>query len=187
MCDCGGIGRRWGLENSSHNGRAFMIIKSIYKGRDNRMRATVEDDNGILHLMSYPRILMAEKLGRPLKPYEDVHHIDGNTLNNSLDNLEVIPHGEHQRMHSRKYFDKVMICPICKKEFMWTALQQKYFCDNQRRKNMKFNAPFCSKRCVGLYGRQGQIRRNSNAECVLNGETSPNGNPVPITESSVSA
>ena len=44
-------------------------------------------------------------LGRPLKEWEDVHHKDGNKLNNSPENLEVIEHGEHTSHHnlSREY------------------------------------------------------------------------------------
>jgi len=35
------------------------------------------------------RVLMAEALGRPLETHENVHHKDGDRLNNSLDNLEL--------------------------------------------------------------------------------------------------
>lgn len=35
------------------------------------------------------RIVMAQKLGRPLEDYETVHHIDGNKLNNDIDNLQL--------------------------------------------------------------------------------------------------
>lgn len=57
------------FDNNSHNGKVFMVIKGIYKDKDNRMRAYVVDDDGKPHIVSYPRILMAESLGRPLKPY----------------------------------------------------------------------------------------------------------------------
>lgn len=35
------------------------------------------------------RLRMAEHLNRPLRPDETVHHIDGNKLNNDLDNLQL--------------------------------------------------------------------------------------------------
>jgi hypothetical protein len=45
------------------------------------------------------RRVMEQHLGRQLLPDEDVHHKDGNRLNNSLDNLEVIEHSAHTRRH----------------------------------------------------------------------------------------
>lgn len=41
------------------------------------------------------RLIMAENLGRVLEPWELVHHKDGNKLNNSLDNLEILKSLEH--------------------------------------------------------------------------------------------
>ena len=42
------------------------------------------------------RLLMSEKLGRPLLPGEVVHHIDANPQNNAPENLELFPsNGKH--------------------------------------------------------------------------------------------
>lgn len=48
------------------------------------------------------RLLMEQHLGRKLYEWEDVHHKDENKLNNSLDNLEVMPRGEHMSYHAKK-------------------------------------------------------------------------------------
>ena len=44
----------------------------LYIGKDNRSRVVIKKDDGTMTSVSYPRILMEEKLGRPLKPYEEV-------------------------------------------------------------------------------------------------------------------
>ena len=145
--------------------------------KDLRTRIVIVDDNGNTTSKSYPRILMEEKLGRPLKPNEDVHHIDEDKTNNSIDNLEIVLHGEHQKMHSQKYFDTIEKCQVCGQEFVFTAKQWSgYYTDLKRGKHRGFT---CSRHCAYLFGTQEQFRRDSKAECELNGEPSPNGNTVP--------
>lgn len=46
------------------------------------------------------RILMENKLGWELPSDQVVHHIDGNILNNSLDNLCVMSRSEHSKLHT---------------------------------------------------------------------------------------
>lgn len=124
---------------------------TIYTNKDGRTRVYLKDKKKVV---SYPRFIMEKELGRTLQDKEEVHHVDGNPLNNEISNLEIKVHGEHQREHSTKYFDKSMICPNCGKEFVWTALQQRYHYSNLSRKNKieKSNSgPFCSRKCAGSY------------------------------------
>ena len=44
------------------------------------------------------RLVMAEKLGRPLRQHEHVHHIDGDRTNNDPRNLMVLAGREHLRI-----------------------------------------------------------------------------------------
>ncbi|MGO4997812.1 HNH endonuclease [Oribacterium sp. Sow4_G1_1] len=47
------------------------------------------------------RVVAEQKLGRPLKKGEVVHHRDGNKYNNSPENLEVFPsQADHARYHN---------------------------------------------------------------------------------------
>lgn len=125
---------------------------AVYTCKDGRTRVYDKDARRV---MSYPKYLMEQKIGRPLSPLEEVHHIDRNPLNNDMSNLELRMKGEHQSEHSTKYFDKNVKCAWCGKEFVWTAKQQR-----QHRGNCGDSSEaFCSKSCCGSYGRELQLQR----------------------------
>ena len=146
----------------------MLKVINTYKCKDGRVRAYCRDENDKPKVISYPRILMEESLGRPLEPYEDVHHVDEDTDNNTIDNLKVINHGVHQKLHSSKYFDKLTVCEVCNKTFIWTSERQRlYYADLKRGKNRIIS---CSRKCSSYYGRQEQLGRDPLAECGLNGE-----------------
>jgi hypothetical protein len=48
------------------------------------------------------RVIVEQKLGRPLLLGEIVHHKDGDKWNNSPENLEVMTQAEHARIHNHK-------------------------------------------------------------------------------------
>ena len=144
---------------------------SVYQNKDNRYRAYLKDEKRVV---SYPRILMEQKLGRPLDPNEQVHHLNEDVTDNSDENLSIALLGEHQSMHSsrnRKYHETYAVCAWCGKIFLWSTKSQKnYF--NKHQLELDPNCPilfgikvFCSKHCSGSYGRQEQLRRNAMTEC----------------------
>ena len=52
------------------------------------------------------RLLAEIKIGRKLEDDEVVHHIDGNHLNNDIENLQVMKRSEHMSLHIREYWNK---------------------------------------------------------------------------------
>lgn len=62
------------------------------------------------------RYLMEQHLGRKLTRKEVVHHINGNKLDNRLENLVVMNISEHTTLHKTK-LPKTKICVVCGKEF----------------------------------------------------------------------
>lgn len=124
----------------------------VYKCKDGRVRVYIKNEKKV---MSYPKYLLEQELGRPLNYNEQVHHKDGNPLNNALSNLEIKTLGEHQREHRCKYHDKIAVCGWCNNSFLWTAKQQRSFQSNKSRRgnSSNLNSLFCSKKCVGEYGK----------------------------------
>lgn len=129
---------------------------TVYKHKNGRLMVYIKATKQVI---SYPRYLMAQELGRELEPNEQVHHKDGDFLNNDIDNLEVLTAEEHETLHAKqnmKYYDKTMTCPWCGNEFLWTAKQQKKFNDNMKNRKPKtknpLGIPFCSRTCASKYG-----------------------------------
>lgn len=65
------------------------------------------------------RIIMENFTGKMLSPNEVVHHKNGNSMDNRIENLEIMDRGEHHRYHAslvgRKWVK--IKCPVCGKIF----------------------------------------------------------------------
>lgn len=61
------------------------------------------------------RWVMEQHLGRKLEPWEQVHHINHNRLDNRVENLEVVTSREHGLRHTIHPITKH--CVICKNTF----------------------------------------------------------------------
>ena len=59
-------------------------------------------DDGTQLRVKRHRFIAEGILGRPLHAWEDVHHIDGNGLNNDPSNLMLVSNSEHTRIHNEQ-------------------------------------------------------------------------------------
>lgn len=135
-------------------------IYGPYKGKDERLRIIAVDINKKKHTISYPKYLLECYLNRQLLNNEQVDHIDGNPLNNSIENLQVLKLGQHQKLDIIRNKDIVVKCQYCKREF--TIKGSKL---SQRNRTDRIQTGyFCSKECSGKYGREIQLHRKNKCE-----------------------
>lgn len=98
----------------------------------------------------YPlhRVLMENELGRLLKTGEVVHHKDGDTTNDELDNLELTETSEHSRHHGLERGEMIdIVCVICSKRFQLPRYRYKL-----RMKRSKSGGLACSRACGYVMG-----------------------------------
>jgi len=114
-----------------------------YNRKTKRYYIQLVNYDGSVTSTSYARYLMSVKLGYFVPEDMDVDHIDGNQLNDSIDNLQLLPKSDNIRKSMTTGRDFVtLICPICKKEF--TKERRETHLGRSRRK-----PTCCSKRCAG--------------------------------------
>ena len=89
---------------------------------------------------------MEKKLNRKLKPYEEVHHIDGDFRNNQFGNLQLINCSTHGALHNITPEQWVKFkCPYCGK------ITQKDYHDIKWNWAKNKSGPFCSRSCAGKF------------------------------------
>jgi hypothetical protein len=81
----------------------FVIVDDIrFSLNDKGYYVTRKFNNKHLPLHVY----IYEKYNGKIPEGYDIHHVDGDSLNNNIDNLLMIEHGEHRKLHSKTGLSK---------------------------------------------------------------------------------
>ena len=133
-------------------------IRGPYESsKDHRLRCTLVFNDKTIKSMSYPKYLMEVHLDRYLTENETVDHIDGNPLNNNINNLRVLDRREHCKNDVYRNVDVTVNCTYCGKEF--TIPGNKIH--NRNRKDRHQSGYFCSRQCSGKYGSEIQNHKRT--------------------------
>lgn len=68
------------------------------------------------------RLVVEKFINRPLKRIEHVHHINGDKLDNRIENLEIIESGAHISLHHRKQLDEEKIINMRKNGYTCASI-----------------------------------------------------------------
>lgn len=92
-----------GLKFSPYSEYNTAFFRKQVAGR-NAYKFCLYDGNKLIssEIVLVYRYIVACKYGRKLSQNEIVHHLDGNKLNNDINNLEVLSRSEHNRLHAKE-------------------------------------------------------------------------------------
>ena len=123
-----------------------------YTGKDNRQRCVLvnKSNKKDKKTISYPKYIVETSINRYLTEEETIHHIDGNPLNNDLNNLAVITRSAHSKLDSQRRKSVNVSCLECKKLFTIDGSKIRY-------REIGKAGPFCSRNCSGKYGKKVQL------------------------------
>ena len=93
-------------EKSVKSHTIFPVGTSRFVPQLNRFRIKCDDGSWKIRA----RYFMEQKVGRKLTKHEHVHHIDGDPLNDNIDNLVIINEGIHHSQHMQGYKHNETFC-----------------------------------------------------------------------------
>lgn len=131
-----------------------MKVYGPYERKDGR-RHVVIVDGSTTRTVSNARYVLASA-GYKISPEDDVHHVDGDYTNDSIDNLRIVPKRQHLQEHNTIYHPTEFTCPVCGAVFTLSGKQVWKSMENGRRRGGV--GPFCSRSCAGTYGFESRVR-----------------------------
>lgn len=91
---------RWEKGRATWNRKPFIFTRSRKGGKMYKLLYLPDHPNASKKgYIREHRFVMEQKIGRTLLANEVVHHLDRNTLNNDVHNLELLTAKEHSRLH----------------------------------------------------------------------------------------
>jgi hypothetical protein len=100
----------------------------------------------------------------PIPAGHQIHHKDGNPLNNALDNLECLSPLEHKARHYEEF-----ACTYCGKQFTASNVGRNRFCSAECRMKEFRRSGNCrdTRKCAACGGEFKVLRQSKTAHCSL--------------------
>lgn len=130
------------------------LCEPYVRETDNRRIIRIVYNDKTENHKQYAKVLLEIKLGRVLGRDETVDHIDGNKLNDNIDNLQLLSREDNAAKGATRRNPIIDNCLWCSKQFELTRDQI-----TRSKTNAKKAGPFCSRSCSGKYGAELQNNR----------------------------
>lgn len=89
----GALSSRWRGGRTLHQGKYWLIYRPEHPKSDSK------------GYVREHRLVMEEKLGRYLSTKELIHHKNGDTMDNSIDNLQIVSRTSHIKIHKEELYN----------------------------------------------------------------------------------
>lgn len=111
----------------------------VNTNKEPRRVATLKHNDGSITSMSYAKYLYTSHYKCDVSKEDHVDHIDGDKMNDVIDNLQVISGKlNRNKSHSRKEMIE-LTCPVCGSNFLF-----------EKRNLSSHPNPCCSRKCGGI-------------------------------------
>jgi ribosomal protein S2 len=121
-----------------------MKIYGPYTRKDGRSHIIKLYKSGRRVTQSYPRYLMEKFLGRKLRNWEEVDHINDDYTDDRIENFQILTKTENIDKSRKPAKIYRFICPVCKQNSSIPYSQYKH---NQLQQGKA--GPYCSRNCSG--------------------------------------